>query len=387
MRLLRIALVALVAAPIAAAAGGPTAHNCSASTSLRLPASLDARTARGTFSIKRDGRVCRVSAATSPVPDGTAWWPSTAVWVKSEHRHLVVGRRQRTLWRSHGRFAHEYRLGSIALGGHELAFSYGIRTSRLYVAALNGHEHVVAHGEFPIGWTRGGLYVGRDQGGAILLRSGTVARPIPGAEYRTAAYETSTGNLYFVDHGRLFRANGSRRKLVAALAGLGLHSERNLQVLLSGGLVVLENMHRLVVLRTDGSVVSSTRLPLRKGHSDSLSDQPVASRTGVVAFAAMHPDRRIVTQVIERGNETVYLLRPGARTAVPIHVERMRFNVCGHGATLAWRGRWLLYSVGEGPAAVIDTATGHATELSFLIRRLPGFSGVEESGPLSLGWS
>jgi hypothetical protein len=107
----------------------------------------------------------------------------------------------------------------------------------------------------------------------------------------------------------------------------------------------------------------------------------------VVAFAAMHPDRRIVTQVIERGSETVYLLRPGARTAVPIHVERMRFNVCGHGATLAWRGRWLLYSVGEGPAAVIDTATGHATELSFLTRRLPGFSGVEESGPLTLGWS
>jgi len=90
--------------------------------------------------------------------------------------------------------------------------------------------------------------------------------------------------------------------------------------------------------------------------------------------------------VMQRGVETVYLLRPGAHTAVPVHRERLRFNVCGHGAELSWQGHWLLYSTGEGDTALIDSVGGRSIGLTRLVRRLPGFS-RDDSGDLSIRWS
>jgi hypothetical protein len=88
---------------------------------------------------------------------------------------------------------------------------------------------------------------------------------------------------------------------------------------------------------------------------------------------------------IERGVETVYLLRPGTRYAVPLHAERLQFNPCGHGASLTWHGDWLLYSTGEGSTAVIDPRHGRTIELTPLVHRLPGFKG-DDSSPFSVSW-
>jgi hypothetical protein len=129
------------------------------------------------------------------------------------------------------------------------------------------------------------------------------------------------------------------------------------------------------VLRPNGSVFAWTRLPSSRGQSQSISSSLVASPHGnAVGFAAAagrpnNPDaaRRA------HGTETVFLLRPGAQTAVAVHTARVAFKVCERGANLQWHGKWLLYSNSEGNVAVIDTATvHHAIELSRLIHGLPG---------------
>jgi hypothetical protein len=394
VRLLRIGLIGLVAVPFAAVAGGkaappPPPGSCRApvrAVPVALPAPLTIRTSCGAFRIARDGTVGRISADPSPVPQGVAWWTSVGVWARVDRGHLVVGRWHRTLWRSTGRFAHAYRVGDIALDVGRLAFSYGDRASRLYVAKLGAPERPVARDEYPLGWTSGGLYVAGHKG-AILLRSGSNALRIPRAKMRWSAYDQRTRSLYYVGGGWLLRAHGSRVQRVADLARYGITvPDRSLRLQLLGRLVALVDAHRLVVLRPDGAVFASTRLAIRNGHSDSISGEPTASpRNRVVAFAVMHPDHRIETQVFERGVESVYLLRPGSRAAVAVHTKQMWFNVCGHGANLSWRGSWLLYSAGEGSTALIDTRRGRTIGLSSLVRRLPGFKG-DDAGSFGVSW-
>jgi hypothetical protein len=139
---------------------------------LSLPAPIAVTTSRGRFQLARDGRVSRTSSDPQPVPHCvTAWWPTTGVWERIEHRHLVLGRYQRQLWRSRGRFPLAYQLDAITVGRDALAFSYGWRRPQLYLAPLGGGERRVASGEFPLGWTAGGLYTHRAPGGQLLLRS------------------------------------------------------------------------------------------------------------------------------------------------------------------------------------------------------------------------
>lgn len=392
MRIVRIGLIAVVAIPFAAVAGGkaaaPPQEGCRAAVggaSLALPAQLTIRTSCGVFLVDRDGSVRRISSDPSPAPRSVGWFPN-GIWITSKHGHVIVGRWHQTLWRSSDRVPHASAVDDVIVRGRELVFSIYWRGSRTYVAKLDGGEHLVARGQYALGWARGGLYVVRNADGAVLLRNGKRAERIVGATARTAAYEASNATLYFAAHGRLFRADGTRVQLVTGLGRFGLSSERNVQLQPLGRFVALQGPHRLVVLRSDGSLLASTPLPSRR--RDMLfSGQPAASPGGTaVAFAVLRPDHAIVSQRIERGVETVYLLRAGARAAVPIHREKMRFNVCGHGATLSWHGDWLLYSTGEGPAALIDTRGAHAIELTSLLGRLPGFSGVEEAGPLSVSW-
>lgn len=391
MRVLPIGVVVLVAVPFAAAAaaGGSAAPEARArcarpTTSLRLPAGLTARTKRGFFTIGREGTTCRLPFAPYAVPANAAWWQN-GTWVEDERGHILVGRWQRTIWRSADRVPHASAVGAVAIDHGRLVFSTFWRASRLYLATRNGRAQLVSRGETPLGWTTGGLYVARDRDGAIFLRDGSRVRRIPRANTREAAYAASGHRLYFVARDRLVQASGMHRRVVAELSAFGLQSSRSLELQAIGRLLALQNRRRLVVLRADGSLFASTELPQTRHALVSASPTP-APDGRAVAFSVLVPDRRIETQVIERGVETVYLLRHGMSSAAPIHVERMRFNVCGHGADLSWRGQWLLYATGEGDAAVIDTHTGGAIELTSLVRRLPGFSGVEESGPLSLGW-
>jgi hypothetical protein len=350
-----------------------------------LPASLEVRTSCGEFLVDRSGSVHLVSTDPFPVPRNVGWLPN-GTWIMGKHGHVIVGRWHQTLWRSTDRVAHASAVDDVVVGKGELAFSTYWHSSRLYLAKPDGRARLVARHEFPLGWTSSGLYVGRNQDGAVLLRSGNRARRLSGANVRTAVYDGATRSLYFVARGRLYRAQGSQKHPVAALTQLGLRSERSLQVQLLGRLVALQGAHQLVVLRRDGSLLASTPLPSRRRNMI-FSGQPTASPRGAaVAFAVLRPDHAIESQRTERGVETVYLLRSGMRAAVPVHTRHMRFNVCGHGANLTWHGDWLLYTTGEGPAALIETSGAHVIDLTALVRRLPGFRGVDESGPLSLAW-
>jgi hypothetical protein len=64
------------------------------------------------------------------------------------------------------------------------------------------------------------------------------------------------------------------------------------------------------------------------------------------------------------------------------------FAICERGANLAWHGRWLLYSAGEGNTAVVDTIRPrHAIELTGLVRRLPGLVSDEGNLGLTVSWT
>jgi hypothetical protein len=385
--LLVLLMTAVVGSRIGGAStGGGECAVARVTSSLRLPAAVTIRTACGAFRIGREGSVRRASTDPSPVPQGAGWWPYTGVWDKLANGHLVVGRWQKRLWRSSGRFPVAYEVGAIVVAPHALAFSYGNRVPQLYVAPLAGSERRIATGEYPLGWTRGGLYTRAGRGGELLLRSATGAlRKTLARQVFTYAYDDTSGSLYFVAHGALVRADGTAHHAITSFRRLGLAAGRVLQLQPLGRLVVLEDSRRLVVLRTDGSLFASMRLPRGPTRVDGISSRLAASPTAqVVAFAATRGN----TAYGSTGSETVYLLRPGSHAALPVHAERVEFAVCERGADLAWHGRWLLYSASEGNTAIIDTARSeHAIELTRIVRRLPGLSDDEGNLDFTAYWS
>jgi hypothetical protein len=309
-------------------------------------------------------------------------WAS-GVWAGISRGHLVVGRSDHVLWRSRARFRHEYEVDVLSLGPRSLAFSYGLQKTELYVARLDGAERRVAPRELPLGWTRAGLYTRR--GETLLLRSAAGAVHATLARHVThAAYDPLQHSVWFVVRGRLFRTDERRLRPMARSSQLDLTAGRALQLQPLGRLLALQDPRRLVVLRSDGTLFASTDLP--RSPRDLVTGQPVAAPGGAdVAYAVQHPDQRVETQVHERGVETVYLLRPGARTAVAVDSKRTWFNVCGHSASLGWHGKWLLYAASEGSTALIDSQTGRTLGLGFLVLRLPGFSS-DDSGSFGVSW-
>jgi hypothetical protein len=136
-----------------------------------------------------------------------------------------------------------------------------------------------------------------------------------------------------------------------------------------GSLIELEDTHRMVLLRNDGSIFASTPLPRSHGHTEDI-----------VGFVSPSPELDAVAFATDAGSgrsgtETVYLLRARARVAVPIHRQRISFQPCAQWAALAWHGDWLLYSNTAGSVDVIDTSSPHRTiELGPLVRHLRGVS-------------
>jgi hypothetical protein len=343
----------------------------------RLPAPI--RLAAGdvigsvSFIIERDRRVRRIPdpQSHSRFPQNAFWFPGTGTWFRIRHGHLIVGRGRKPVWRSHGDFTSRWQFGVVTVGSQTVAFQHD---HELYLASVSGAERPVARAELPLGWTRGGLYTYRYQGRELLLRSDSgallkvIARRSLGSDDVVA-----NGSLYFISHGVLMSARGARIQRLATLASLGLSAGPWLQSL--GRLLELQESNRVVVLRPDGSVFAWTPLPRSQGGPESISSSLVVAPDGsAVAFAAAagesnDPDATRQAQ----GTETVFVLRPGARKAVPVHTERVDFKVCERGASLEWHGKWVLYSNSEGNLAAIDT-TGvhHAIELSSLVRGLAG---------------
>jgi hypothetical protein len=392
MRLFRVALVALVAAPFAVAATGGTAAAPGACTapaaSLRsaLPAPVSVRTRCGVFELARDGHVRLLTHDTSPVTKGALeYWPYTGVWDAKSAGHLVVGRWHRTLWHSHARFTSRHALYdlSIVVGSTALTYSTGFPHPRLYVAPLDGRERLVARGEVPIGWTRGGFYTWGRADHRLSLR-GT-----DGAFRKTIApsvftYAYAEHGLWLIMGGWLLRAEGSHVRRVAALRPLLLWPVRHLQLLPLGRLLGLETSRRLVVLRADGSVFASTDLTYGTREADGVSASPVENRQGsLVAFATSRGDAGYTS----RGSETIWVLQTHDRGARPVRVERgLRWPTCVSGATLSWRGGWLLYSSNGGRVALVDWRSGQQVDLTSLLRQLPGARASDGGLDASVSW-
>jgi hypothetical protein len=369
-----------VAALASGSLGGQASGGCARGNpcrGLRLPASItvapDQARASAGFVIGRNGRVRRIAhpQSQSPFPQDAIWYPGTGTWFRLRHGHLIVGRGSKALWRSHGEIASRWQLGVVTVGPHTVAFQHA---HKLYLAPLRGPERPVARAELPLGWTGGALYTYGYRGRKLLLRSDagtllrTIARRPLGSDYFVA-----NGNLYFITHGRLMSARGRHIRQLASLARLGVSADPWLQSL--GRLIELEDNNRLVVLRPDGSELASTPLPRSQGETESLSSSLVASpQDSAVAFTAAAGESNDPNAVRRaHGTETVFLLRAGARRAVPVHTERVNFKVCEGGAILQWHGRWLLYSNTTGNLAAIDSTRGHpAIELSSLAHSLLG---------------
>lgn len=378
MRILRIALVALVAAPFAAAATRGSAgvrSACSvpaASLGSALPAPVTVRTRCAVFEIARDGHVRLLSRDTSPVTKGSLeYWPYTGVWDARSAGHLVVGRWHRTLWRSRARFPSRRALYdlSIIVGSSTLAYSTGFPKQRLYVAPLHGRERLVGRGEYPIGWTRDGFYTWGKPHHRLLLRGadGAFHKTIERSVY---TYAYSGGGLWIIENGWLLRAEGAHVRRVAALAPLGLWPERHVWLQPLGQLVALEHGRRLVVLRADGSLFASTDLVYGTAAVDGVSASPVANRHGsLVAFATSSGNSGYTS----RGSETIWVLQAHDSGARPVRVERgLRWPTCVSGAALSWHGGWLLYSSNGGKVALVAARSGQTIDLTPLVRRLPG---------------
>jgi hypothetical protein len=337
----------------------------------------------GRFRIGRDGRITR-SPNRSPVPRGAAWYPTDGAWYKLEHGHIVIGRWRQRLWRSQGRFAPGYDVGALTIGISALAFSFG-SSPRLFVAAFSSAEREVADGEYPLGWTRAGeLFTRAGRHGELRLRdatgelAGTLASRV--WDY---VFDRTNGELDFVQRGRVLRTDGSTPVVFANLSQLGLSRRPELDPL--GRLFALRDQRRIVVVRRDGSLFSSTALQRSRSRVDGVSSPLAASPDGrSVAFTLTRGN----TAYGSRGSETVYLLRAGTRRAERLRIERLRFAVCERGADLAWHGRWLLYSASEGNVVVLDSrGRRRALDLTRTVLGLPGSGGGEGHANVTASWA
>lgn len=337
-----------------------------------LPAPVTITAGKATFRIARDGQLGRAVATPLPFPRDAAWFPGTGSWFAIRHRHVVIGQWGKTLWRSRGEFPSRLDFNLAIVRGRSIAFAYG---QRLYVAQVGSAEHLVAGGEFPIGWTSGGFFTYRFHGRQVLLRDDA------GALVKTVArrpleypYDGSIQSLYFIADGAVMRATGTVTQRVVSLARLGLVADSSLMMQPLGGLLELLEGRRLVVLRPDGSVFATTLVPRERGIDSGVAIAPggraVAFSTSYMVRAASPDPARGAIDL-----ETVYVLRAGARTATPLHTERVQFAPCLGGANVAWHARWLLFSAGEGSLTLIDTA-GRRNVIDFtpVTRKLVGVS-------------
>ena len=376
MRQSAIWAVAVLAGAGALAAGslgdGPAAL-CGPRLCLRerLPAPVTFTTAHAAFRIARDGRVTRVAAPRSASPTEAVVFPATGSWYAVIRGHLAIGRGRRTLWRSPTADWSARHIGVVVAGPRMFAFQY---EQQLYMGPMRGGIRAVARSEMPLGWSGRRLYTNSYPRRALLLRGSTgrlikVLSPLP---FHSSPVVTGD-SVYLELRGGLIRARGTRVRRLTTLAALGVSADSWLQPI--GGLLELQDARRLMILRPGGSVFASTPLPRRDGELGTLSSSPVAdAHADAVAFTAAYgesPDPNAAAWA--HGEETIYVVREGARSAEALHTEDVSFRVCERGAGVQWHGSWLLYDNSEGNVVLIDAAGAHrAIDLTNAGARLAG---------------
>ncbi len=348
----------------------------------RLPAAIVVTTDCGRYRFDRRGRVSFRRGFALPVPPGANYYIDLT-WYRIRGGRLTIGHRLHTLWRSQARFRQRYvDIGAVASSRRAVAFSifHGRRQS-LLVARPGQAEHVVATGETPLGFSGSGALVSQRRS-TLLLRDGIdwrARRLISGAS--DVVFDHAAHAVYFLARGRLERFDGARISQLATLASLRVGRRPQIEPL--GRLVGVRSARRLVVLRNDGSVFASTPLPRPLARADLVSSALAADdRSSAVAFTATRGN----TAYGPRGSELLYLLRPGATAARVLFRERLTFAGCERGASLSWRGRWLLYSSTEGRVTLIDASRpARSIDLSAAVARLPGMGG--DVGRFDAAWT
>jgi hypothetical protein len=333
-----------------------------------VPAPIVVTTRCGRFRIQPGGDVVYKGRRTLPVPKGSSYFMDYT-WYRLSRHHLLIGRGLKQLWRSRNRYRTMGWIGRIVLGGRELSFSYG---GRLYVAPYGGAERVLARGEDPVAFFSGRLLTWRIHGFGLVLRGpGTVVVP----HAVDPQWDWASGVVVFRTGHRLRAFDGVRTWQLANRYALGVRGMPVVELL--GGLVSIHDARRIAVLNYEGRLIASAPLPRRRARADAVSSSVVSNRAGTaVAFTATHH---------ARGVETVYVLPAGASRAIARFDRRTDFAGCGSSASVAWHGRWLLYSNSEPTAAVVDSSgRNHAIGLGGVISRLPG---VSRDGPFTIAWA
>jgi hypothetical protein len=332
-----------------------------------------ATTSCGRFEFGAGGRVRFLGPKSLPVPAGVSWYEDLS-WYRIVRGHLVIGRGLRTKWRSQRTYPlrRGSGVGAVTVWSNRVAFSFAAppanwKRPTLYVARRGSVERALAVGETPIGWTAAGALVTWNHPGSLRVRDGDGRMiRVLAADVYTFVFDPSSRALLFLAHGQLERFDGRRLRTLLRLKTVGLSTPLTIQP--AGGFVALRGQRRLVVVGSDGAVISSTALPHLKLRTDRVSSDAAADARGDVAFTATRGN----TAYGAKGTETVYLLPRGAHSAQPLYRKRIAFAVCERQATVAWHGTWLLYTASEGYAVAVNAATRRAVDLSSTIARLPG---------------
>jgi hypothetical protein len=312
-----------------------------------LPAPVVVTTGCAAFAIQPDGSVS--AAALPPVHDAPPRTDGQATLVRGG----------RIVWRS----ANRYRLYDVVLRAGPRVIALGYH-ARLYLAPHGGPERLVGRG-LPLAWTRRGTLLAlrfRGRRTEIEVRDAAGRRlRVLARDVGSYVMDSSSGTLLYLDrNGFLVRSDGRFRTRLRRM-GPAVWAEP-----LAEGLIAVRDVHRLAVLRWDGTLVGRVRF---RGRSVAVAAgaPPVAGRGGV-AFTVTHGYSGYRT----RGVEEVDVLRPGG-SVVRLLRRRLRFALCARGGELSWHGRWLLYHATEGAVVAVDTATGRSVDLGRVATRLPGY--------------
>ena len=366
----------VVALTVVAATGGQ-AHGMNGRCAqalphgVKVPAPIVVTTQCGRFRLQPGGQAVFEGPRTLPVPKGSDYFMDLTWYRFSRGRHLLIGRGLKQLWRSHDRypFTRADSVGAVVVGAHELAFSYG---GRLYRARYGEPERLVARAEDPVALFSGQLLSRRLHGWALVLR-GTgkvVVRHAVEPQWDRAA-----GMVVFRTGRRLRAFDGRRVRLLANRYDLGVKGNPVVEPL--GRFVSLHDRRRLVLVGYEGRVVASTPLPKARTQDDVVSSAVTSNAAGTgVAFTATHR---------WNSRETVYLLAAGSRRAHALFSARPDIGGCGYVASVAWHGRWLLYSSGDQRATILDSGRREASvNLAPVIARLPG---RRRDGLFNIAWA
>jgi hypothetical protein len=236
---------------------------------------------------------------------------------------------------------------------------------------LRHGERLVLRGRglYPVDFTSGGdLLVSAGRAVVLLSRDGQTLRRFRYRARNSFAFDERSDTLYFVTaRGRLASVHDRRLRLARRLDGIdGSISPPQ------HGLLVFGGAQRLVVTRTDGSVVARARWRSRLG-----SDSGVAVSPDGRSFAFRLTGAK-------RAAATLYVLRAGSTRADAVYRHRLGPSGCAVGANLSWNGRFLLYVSTDGHRAIVDTATHVVTDLTKLAVALPRRSAGEQA---SFAWA